>query len=115
MTDTIIIESTTANSSIIETSNNKKELIEITDAQIVEVIEGHIVLQGVASQRPDSFEYSQSVASDIWFISHNMLKFPSVTIVDSSGREVDGEVRHINNKSLECRFTQPFSGKAYLN
>ena len=59
--------------------------------------------------------FIQSIASNTWSIPHNLSKFPSVTIVDSAGDEVEGDVHYINNQSLNIVFSASFSGKAYLN
>ena len=67
----------------------------------------------------DSFKFShihiQNQASAQWTITHNLGKFPSVSVVDSAEEEVIGEVQHNNNNSLTVKFTAAFSGKAYLN
>lgn len=59
--------------------------------------------------------HNQTVSSSTWSITHNLNKFPSVSIVDSSNAEVIGEVEHINANSLTVKFSAPFSGKAFLN
>lgn len=67
----------------------------------------------------DSFKFAhihtQNQASSQWTITHNLGKFPSVSIVDSAEEEVIGEVQHNNNNSLTVKFTAAFSGKAYIN
>ena len=59
--------------------------------------------------------HNQTVSSSTWNITHNLNKYPSVSIVDSSNEEVIGEVEHINSNSLTVKFSAPFSGKAFLN
>lgn len=59
--------------------------------------------------------HNQTVSSSTWNITHNLNKFPSASIVDSSNAEVIGEVEHINSNSLTVKFSAPFSGKAFLN
>lgn len=67
----------------------------------------------------DTYKFShvhdQTVASAEWIITHNLGKFPAVTIVDSADEEVVGEVRYTNANSLTVTFSAAFSGKAYLN
>ena len=67
----------------------------------------------------DSYKFShihnQTVSSSTWNITHNLNKYPSVSVVDSSNEEVIGEVQHINPNSLTVKFSAPFSGKAFLN
>ena len=62
-----------------------------------------------------TFNHNQGSASANWAITHNLGKFPSVTVVDSANRVVIGEINFINNNSLTVTFTGAFSGKAYLN
>ena len=59
--------------------------------------------------------HNQTVSSSTWSITHNLNKYPSVSIVDSSNAEVIGEVEHTNANSLTVKFSAPFSGKAFLN
>lgn len=61
------------------------------------------------------YTHNQIVPSTTWNITHNLNKFPSVTIVDSGGTVVIGDVTHINNDSLTVTFNSAFAGKAYLN
>lgn len=69
----------------------------------------------VAGTGDRTFVHSQSPASDLWTVNHNLSKYPSVDVFDSAGDQVDGEVRHINENSLRIVFSAPFSGVAYLN
>lgn len=48
-------------------------------------------------------------------VNHNLGKFPSVTVIDSAGDEVEGAVDHLNANSLTVTFAAPFSGVVYLN
>jgi len=63
----------------------------------------------------DHFIHTQSVASTTWTVTHNMGKRPSVSIVDSSGDEVIGQVNHVSINQLTITFSAAFSGVAYLN
>lgn len=67
-------------------------------------------------QRPDvSFVYEQSPASDVWTINHALGKYPSVTVVDSAGDEVEGNVNHVSVNQVVLTFSAAFSGRAFLN
>lgn len=73
---------------------------------------------GIASQTgfgDKNYVHVQSVASAVWHVTHNLQKYPSVSIVDSAGSIVIGEVSYIDESSLEISFCAPFSGSAYLN
>jgi hypothetical protein len=61
------------------------------------------------------FEFTQASPSITWTVNHDLNKFPSVTVVDSAGTQVFGDVDHTDNDNLTITFINQFSGKAYLN
>ena len=62
-----------------------------------------------------NFVYVQATSSDIWEIAHNLNKYPAVTVVDSGGSVVIGEIVYIDKNNIRITFTSAFSGKAYFN
>ena len=62
-----------------------------------------------------NYTHTQISASNNWIINHNLNKFPSVTIVDSGGTIVVGEISYTNINSVSISFNGIFSGKAYCN
>lgn len=60
------------------------------------------------------YVHTQSVAAATWTVTHPLNGRPSVTVVDSSGTVVTGEVRYDSNTVVTILFTVPFSGYAYL-
>jgi hypothetical protein len=48
-------------------------------------------------------------------VQHNLGKYPAVTVFDSAGEEVEGEVDHIDINRLIISFTNPFTGMVILN
>jgi len=67
-----------------------------------------------------TYTHNQSAASATWIITHNLHRFPSVTVVDSGGSVVKGEILYNSANQLTLTFyagggTSAFSGKAYLN
>lgn len=59
-------------------------------------------------------EFTQGTASATWVITHALGGKPQVTIVDSAGTLVFGEVQYIDNTQITVLFSAAFSGKAYL-
>lgn len=72
-------------------------------------------IQGPKGDSASTFVYEQEKPSNEWYIKHNMEKYPSVTIVDSSHRVVIGDVEYQNRNELIVTFKSEFSGKAFLN
>jgi hypothetical protein len=62
-----------------------------------------------------TFIFNQDTPSNVWNINHGQNKFPSVTIVDSSGRVVIGQITYVDLNNVQLDFNEGFSGKAYLN
>lgn len=74
-------------------------------------------IQGAIEQVRELSRYvhNQPTASTNWAITHNLKMYPSVTVVDSSGTHVMGEVTYNTLNTATVAFTSPFSGKAYLS
>jgi hypothetical protein len=62
-----------------------------------------------------TYVHDQGVPATIWTIFHGLGGYPNVTVVDSSGREVIGEVEYIDGSVLKVKFAAAFSGKAFLS
>ncbi len=61
------------------------------------------------------FVFNQNSPSATWTITHNLGRRPSVTVVDSAGTVVIGEVTYTSDNALTIQFSAGFSGQAYLN
>jgi hypothetical protein len=62
-----------------------------------------------------SFTYTQSGVSDSWIISHGLGYRPAVTVIDSGGNQVEGDVVYTDSDNLTITFSAGFSGVAYLS
>lgn len=62
-----------------------------------------------------TYVFNQATASNVWRINHNLNKYPSVTVVDSAGTAVVGEINYPDKNNVVITFTADFSGSAYLN
>ena len=62
-----------------------------------------------------TYIHDQMSSADTWTINHNLDKYPSVSVVDSAGSLVIGDVQYISRNALIVTFVGEFSGKAYLN
>lgn len=71
--------------------------------------------QLLSNVKEKTFLFTQMVPSNIWNINHNLNQEPSVSVVDSSGKVVFGEVIYIDKNNIRIEFSSIFSGKAYLN
>jgi len=67
-----------------------------------------------------TFTYTKTNAANTWVITHNLNSYPSVTVVDTGGSVVRGEVVYNSINQLTITFFSNSSavavdGKAYLN
>jgi len=62
-----------------------------------------------------SYAHMQGAASSSWAITHNLGFKPNVTVIDSAGNIVEGEIAYTNSNSLTVSFQSAFSGNAYLS
>lgn len=73
------------------------------------------VSDGAHVHPAETFPFTQSTPSAVWVIDHPLNKVPSVTVIDSAGSLVEGEVRYSGLSQVTVTFSGGFSGKAFLN
>tara|TARA_R110002126_G_scaffold137390_1_gene281832 strand:+ start:1062 stop:1766 length:705 start_codon:yes stop_codon:yes gene_type:complete len=73
----------------------------------------NFILAADASDK--TFIFNQGVPAAQWVISHNLGKFPSVSVVNNNKVLINGEVEYIDNNNLTVTFSAGFAGQAYLN
>jgi len=62
-----------------------------------------------------AYVHTQGVSSASWVIHHNLHFYPNVTVQDSAGNIVEGEITYTNSDSLTVSFQTAFSGEAYIS
>ena len=69
----------------------------------------------LASQGAPTFIFNQANPATTWDITHNLGKFPSITVIDTGNTVVTGEYNYVSNNRVLLTFSAAFDGKAYLN
>ena len=91
----------------------------ITDTHIDEywwkngVKDSDLVLK--AAKIDSNYVHDQAQPSSIWTINHPLNKKVSVTITDTAGTVVEGQVTINDGNKVVIEFNFPFSGEAILN
>lgn len=62
-----------------------------------------------------SYTHTQGTPATVWTINHNLQKHPSITVVDSGGTVVLGNIQHVSPTQATVTFGVAFGGKAYAN
>lgn len=74
-------------------------------------------IQGIQGEPSDPvfYLYQQNQLSDVWEIVHNLGYAPNITVSDSAGTIVEGDIQYVDGVSVTIHFSYPFLGKAYLS
>ena len=62
-----------------------------------------------------NFVFTQTTPSSTWVIDHNLAKYCSVSIVDTAGEVVYGEIQYNSINQVTLTFSEAFSGDAFCN
>lgn len=62
-----------------------------------------------------NYRHVQSSASSVWNVTHGLNKRAAVTVVDSGGSEVEGDILYVSDNQIQLPFSAAFSGEAYFN
>ncbi len=62
-----------------------------------------------------SYIHTQNAVSADWEIEHNLGFQPAITVYDSGGTQVEGDVERIDNNNIHIHFSSAFSGQAFLS
>lgn len=61
-----------------------------------------------------AYTHTQSVASSVWTINHNLNFKPVAVVLDSAGTNCEGSFSYPNNVTMVITFNSAFTGTAYL-
>lgn len=65
--------------------------------------------------QPISFIYTQPTPANVWTINHNLGFNPNITVQDSAGSTVEGDINYVSINQVIITFSGAFSGVAYLS
>lgn len=70
---------------------------------------------GATGDGDRNYVHVQNTPLAHWTVVHNLGKYPAITVVDSGGTEVVGQVNFVSTAILTIDFSGAFSGKAFIN
>lgn len=74
-----------------------------------------LVSQLAVAKAVDTVIFDQAETSDTWVITHNLNKYPSVTVVDSAGTQFMAQIEYNSRNQVTVYLNGMTTGKAYLN
>lgn len=111
------------NQTIVIDEGETTQTINITEeaANILEVgvqgpagVNGADGVDGVDGSGDLYYEATLSGQTDIT-VTHNLGKYPSITVIDSAGDHIEGDYEYLTINSVRLLFSAGFSGKAIFN
>jgi hypothetical protein len=115
-----------SNEAVVEVVSSSAAIVEIveTPVQVLEVVTpGAQGIQGEQGDPGDPAEllevlhhtHAQMVPSASWTITHGLAFRPNISVTDSAGSVVEGDVIYLNDTTVRLDFSGAFSGVAYLS
>jgi hypothetical protein len=62
-----------------------------------------------------TYTHSQAIPLAVWTAAHNLGRYPSVSVVDTLGRQVFGDVTWVDENIVQITHGSAIAGKAYFN
>jgi hypothetical protein len=87
--------------------------VTVNDAGDVTVVT--VGTQGPAGSGDLTYRHVQSVPASTWTVTHALTKRVAVTVVDSAGDMVLGDVHYDSDNQVTLTFSAAFAGEAYCN
>lgn len=76
----------------------------------------HAKLEAILEKlSPQRYIHVQSQPNTVWNVTHNLGLLPQVTILNSAGQVVMGQVDYLDNFNVRLTFSAAFSGLAILS
>lgn len=73
--------------------------------------------EGPPGPGDESFRYvfNQMIPASTWTVDHSLGGYPNITTVDSTDREVEGDIEYLNTQIILVHFATAISGRAYVS
>jgi hypothetical protein len=70
---------------------------------------------GPSGSGDKSYTHTQLIPSASWTVTHGLGKNPAVSVVDSAGSAVVGDIVYVNINTVTLTFSAAFAGQAFFN
>ena len=109
MSNTIQIQNGASTSiSVKQTGYNKSTVVNQPVKNIIDI-------SGLKGGGDLSYVHNQTTPSDVWNVTHSLIKKPAVSYFDHEGYEVEADIQHLSDNAVTITFSEPFTGTAHFN
>lgn len=109
--NTIVVEQQSLGVVVVENTGQVLEIVQEVPSVVSIAEQGPM---GPSGNGDKTFEQDFAGLS-IVTVTHNLGKYPSVTVIDSAGDECEGAVDHQSINQLTVTFSAPFNGSVICN
>ena len=61
------------------------------------------------------YTHDQATPATTWIVTHNLGFYPNVTVMDSAGNTVEGDITHLTINQLRIIYSAAITGRAYAS
>jgi len=73
------------------------------------------LISGGGGGSSTGYVHNQATAATTWIVTHNLGYYPNVTVLDTVGNTVEGDITHLSVTQLRIIFSAAITGKAYAS
>lgn len=94
---------------------NSVDIVEFESWDIGKTIYTNIIkssiIENLINNVISGTNFIQNSISNVWLINHNLGYKPILQIFSSGGIEIDGEILHLNQNTVQIKFNNPLNGE----
>ena len=113
------VEVTTTGGTIVSASTSRGTSVSLTSSStsisVTSPAVNPISVTSNATVGDKTKTHIQGVASSVWIVTHNLNKYPSVSVTDSAGSTVIGMIEYNSLNQVTLTFKASFSGRVHFN
>jgi len=95
---------------------DEPDVITGTTRVLARDVEGDVVQIDVNDLGADkTFLWNQGTPASTWYVAHSLSKYPSVVVIDSVNKTVEGHIEYVDDNNVILSFNGAFSGDAIFN
>lgn len=74
----------------------------------------YILIQNPSDSGVEGYTHTQATASTVWVVVHNLGYYPTVTLIDSTGKVFDADISNTSLNQLVITVSEAVAGTARL-
>lgn len=115
MADEILLNLTEAEAVVLDLDESEEVTLNFTEEIISLEVVGQVGPRGPAGASSGFFRFHQATPVLQWSFVHDLPYPPAITVVDTAGSALYGDLLYIDDQTIQIDFSVPTAGYAYLS